>query len=61
MYDYFIYLKITDENAQTLSDAINFLEIYEEEIKLMRRNMEIKYNRWIMDSLAGANKKNSSV
>ena len=61
MYDYFIYLKITDENAQTLSDAINFLEIYEEEIKLMRRNMEIKYNRWIMDSLAGAKKKISSV
>ena len=54
MYDYFIYLKITDENAQTLSDAINFLEIYEEEIKLMRRNMEIKYNRWIMDSFTSA-------
>ena len=61
MYDYFIYLKITDENAQTLSDAINFLEIYEEEIKLMRRNMEIKYNRWIMDSFTSVDKKNSTV
>ena len=50
MYDYFIYLQLTDKNVQKLSDAINFLEIYEEEIKLMRRNMEIKYNRWIMDS-----------
>ena len=52
MYDQFIYMKITRDNAQTLSDAINFLEIYEEEIKLMRRNMEMKYNRWIMDSFS---------
>jgi hypothetical protein len=55
MYTHFIYLKITDGNAQTLSDAINFLEIYEEEIKLMRRNMEIKYNMWIMDRFTGLN------
>jgi len=52
MYDQFIYMKITRDNAQTLSDAINFMEIYEEEIKLMRRNMEMKYNRWIMDSFS---------
>ena len=56
MYDHFIYMKITRDNAQTLSDAINFLEIYEEEIKLMRRNMEIKYSRWIMDSFANKSK-----
>lgn len=52
MYEHYIYLKLTEENAQNLSDAINFLEICEEEIRLMRRNMEIKYSRWIMDSFA---------
>jgi hypothetical protein len=53
MYDHFINLKITEENSQTYSDAINFLEIYDEEIKLMRRNMVVKYHRWIMERFTG--------
>lgn len=52
MYEHCIYLELTEENAQKLSDAINFLEIYEDEIRLMRRSIEVKYGSWVMQSYA---------